>query len=202
MKNELYHSDTYLGEDYSDGIRHFKYVKKEKRNGRWVYYYSDAEYEKAKREYNNAKKDYNKASSEYKKNQSQIEKYDRDEKLARVGKNMVGSVNTKGFINKYRQKRIVKAYESAQDRAHDKKWQHINKRKDLVDKELNAYDKEQSAKYKYEQTANKDKIRKTAAKAIVKTANKLSITSQKAKNNIKKGKKKLDKLFSKNKKKK
>ena len=40
-KNELYHSDIYLGEDYTDGIKHWKYISKEKINGRWRYYYKD-----------------------------------------------------------------------------------------------------------------------------------------------------------------
>lgn len=40
-KNTLYHSDVYLGKDFSDGIRHWKYIKREKKNGRWVYYYND-----------------------------------------------------------------------------------------------------------------------------------------------------------------
>jgi len=36
----LMHSDTYLGEDYtSSNIMHYKYIKKERKNGRWVYYY-------------------------------------------------------------------------------------------------------------------------------------------------------------------
>ena len=42
-RNRLYHSATYLGQDYSDGIRHFKYVKREKINGKWVYYYDSKE---------------------------------------------------------------------------------------------------------------------------------------------------------------
>ena len=34
--NELYHSEVYLGQDYSDGIRHFKYWKREKGpDGKW-----------------------------------------------------------------------------------------------------------------------------------------------------------------------
>lgn len=42
-KNDtLYHSDVYLGEDYSDGIYHWKYIKKEKKNGKFVYYYDNA----------------------------------------------------------------------------------------------------------------------------------------------------------------
>lgn len=41
---ELYHSDTYLGKDFSDGIKHWKYIKRERKNGRWVYYYNDDHY--------------------------------------------------------------------------------------------------------------------------------------------------------------
>lgn len=37
--SEIYHSDVYLGQDFSDGFKHWRYVKKERRNGRWVYYY-------------------------------------------------------------------------------------------------------------------------------------------------------------------
>lgn len=38
-ETELYHSGIYLGKDYSDGIKHWKYIKKERKNGHWVYYY-------------------------------------------------------------------------------------------------------------------------------------------------------------------
>lgn len=39
-KNELYHSDTYLGQDFSDGIKHYKYVKKIPiGNGKYRYIY-------------------------------------------------------------------------------------------------------------------------------------------------------------------
>ncbi|MBO7080279.1 MAG: hypothetical protein J6W64_10890 [Bacilli bacterium] len=37
---ELYHSDKYLGADYSDELKHYKYIKREMKNGRWVYYYN------------------------------------------------------------------------------------------------------------------------------------------------------------------
>lgn len=37
---ELYHSDKYLGADYSDELKHYKYIKRERINGRWVYYYN------------------------------------------------------------------------------------------------------------------------------------------------------------------
>lgn len=39
--NEIYHSDTYLGKDFSDGIKHWKYIRRERRNGRWVYFYKN-----------------------------------------------------------------------------------------------------------------------------------------------------------------
>ena len=55
-KNVLYHSDVYLGSTFNDGIYHWKYVKREKRNGKWVYYYSDPTYDKAKNNYNAADK--------------------------------------------------------------------------------------------------------------------------------------------------
>ena len=36
------HSDIYLGEDYiSSNLKHWKYIKKERKNGRWIYYYND-----------------------------------------------------------------------------------------------------------------------------------------------------------------
>jgi hypothetical protein len=49
---KLYHSDVYLGQDYSDGIQHFKYIKREKVNGKWVYYYKDDLTKKAEKNYN------------------------------------------------------------------------------------------------------------------------------------------------------
>lgn len=57
-QNELRHSSIYLGRDYDDGIKHWKYVKKEKVNGKWKYYYKDDEYDNAKTEYENAKNKY------------------------------------------------------------------------------------------------------------------------------------------------
>ena len=43
-QNELYHSDIYLGEDYSDGIKHYKYLKKVKSaSGKWRYIYDESD---------------------------------------------------------------------------------------------------------------------------------------------------------------
>lgn len=35
----IMHSDRYLGADYTCGLQHWKYLKKEKINGKWRYYY-------------------------------------------------------------------------------------------------------------------------------------------------------------------
>ena len=53
--DELYHSDVYLGKEFSDGIKHWKYIAKEKINDHWRYFYSDAEYNAAKLKYKLAK---------------------------------------------------------------------------------------------------------------------------------------------------
>lgn len=47
--SSLYHSDTYLGDDYTDGIKHYKYLYKEVRNGHNYYVYKDDEMKKARR---------------------------------------------------------------------------------------------------------------------------------------------------------
>lgn len=40
--DELFHSDEYLGEEFDDGLHHWKYIKREKVNGKWRYYYDDS----------------------------------------------------------------------------------------------------------------------------------------------------------------
>lgn len=37
--DELFHSDTFLGDEFDDEMYHWKYVKKKKVNGKWRYYY-------------------------------------------------------------------------------------------------------------------------------------------------------------------
>lgn len=39
----------------TDDLRHWKYVKREKKNGKWRYYYKNSELDNAKKEYDNAK---------------------------------------------------------------------------------------------------------------------------------------------------
>lgn len=38
----LIHSDIYLGEDYtSKNLVHYKYIKRERKGARWLYYYEN-----------------------------------------------------------------------------------------------------------------------------------------------------------------
>lgn len=47
-QNELYHSDTYLGTDYSDGLKHWKYIKRYRgRDGKYRYVYANKETHKS-----------------------------------------------------------------------------------------------------------------------------------------------------------
>lgn len=87
----LYHSDTYLGETYEDGLKHFKYIKREFVNGRWKYYYRDEQYEK----YNDA---YKKSSKQVKSN------------IKNVNKNnaIIDDYNKSGVIGRLRKKDAVK----------------------------------------------------------------------------------------------
>lgn len=45
-KEELFHSDTFLGDEFSDEMYHWKYIKKKKVNGKWRYYYDNSELDK------------------------------------------------------------------------------------------------------------------------------------------------------------
>lgn len=45
-KDELYHSDTYLGSEYDEGLKHWKYIKRYRspKTGKWVYVYTTKEF--------------------------------------------------------------------------------------------------------------------------------------------------------------
>lgn len=38
-QSDLVHSDSFLGMEFSDELYHWKYIKREKKNGKWRYYY-------------------------------------------------------------------------------------------------------------------------------------------------------------------
>ena len=39
--SSLFHSSTYYGQEFDDGLRHWKYIKREKVGGKWRYWYDD-----------------------------------------------------------------------------------------------------------------------------------------------------------------
>jgi hypothetical protein len=49
-EEELFHSDTFLGDEFSDEMYHWKYIKKKKVNGKWRYYYDTTELDKFDKE--------------------------------------------------------------------------------------------------------------------------------------------------------
>lgn len=61
-KDELYHSDTYLGSEYDEGLKHWKYIRKYRNSkGKWTYVYANKETHKdIQKKYNALKKDVNK----------------------------------------------------------------------------------------------------------------------------------------------
>lgn len=44
--NKLYHSDTYRGQDFTNGIKHYKYLRKVKTPYGWRYIYDESELKK------------------------------------------------------------------------------------------------------------------------------------------------------------
>lgn len=45
-ESELFHSDTFLGDEFSDEMYHWKYIKRVKKNGKWRYYYNKGQLKK------------------------------------------------------------------------------------------------------------------------------------------------------------
>ena len=58
MEQELYHSEIYLGQEFSDELYHWKYLSRKRKNGRWVYTYKNQDYAKAKNNLDKAERDY------------------------------------------------------------------------------------------------------------------------------------------------
>ena len=52
--NSLYHSDVYLGEDFSDGFKHYKYLRKYVKNGHTYYVYDESQLKAHERKYEKA----------------------------------------------------------------------------------------------------------------------------------------------------
>lgn len=184
-KNELFHSDTYLGQDFSDGIRHWKYIKREKVNGRWRYYYKDNAYDKANTAYQKAQKQVDSNHYTVNRNNRRIERNNA----------IIEDYNSSNAISKVFKRKKVKAAvkENEKTSAQSQK---------IVDRHRTDEANLRSAKYKREEEANKDTTRKQLAKTGVKVANKLSDASYAVGKQARKGKKAIQKQLNKLKKKK
>lgn len=73
LSNYIISPDGKLYHASDDYLQHWKYIKREKVNGKWKYYYHDDKVDKTKREYNSAKAvkeaiedEYKRASDKYK----------------------------------------------------------------------------------------------------------------------------------------
>lgn len=86
MNEAVRHSDTYLGQDASDGIRHWKYIRKYKApSGRWVYVYASKKtHQEIARNQKQAKKESTRATSYFKRAQSEASKYGGTSDLSRL----------------------------------------------------------------------------------------------------------------------
>ena len=165
--NVLYHSDVYLGQDYSDGIRHWKYIKREMKNGKWVYYYNDADLNKATNKYNKAIKNQTKAMTKNFKANKEISDYNDSFFKRRSSKAHKKALKAKATASE-----AIAEYRQA---------------------ERDAYDAENQMKL----LNKKDKIRKTLAKSAVKVANAQSDINEKDKKKVKKVLKSLNKTKNK-----
>ena len=201
MDNEkLYHSDIYLGEVYDDGIKHWKYIKKEKKNGRWVYYYHHDEYE-------NSKKDYGKKFEAYKKAEDQ--KMEATSKRVSAANDFALTNFSREFGNavynsRYKGKILVDPIAKYQykkklnklDKDYIKTSKALNKARDneeaSSEKLENARANFNKASSKYNKITNRTKIERFIGRLTTKTLNKISKTNYDTK---RKGKKFIDDIF-------
>ena len=195
---KIFHSDVYLGQEFSDGLYHWKYIKRERRNGRWVYYYNDEAMNKAQTNAKAAKSDYNKYSKAMEKIQEQnanlnsrilsnnqtIEAYNRSSLFKRIG-------------NKKKVKTAVKDNENIKKQHNELQ----SKYSGHYAKQREANSKQKTAEYEIYQLNKKDKVKKAVSKQVAKGLDSASKTQHNLSKKINKGKKAIAKLFKKKKKK-
>lgn len=203
MNNELYHSDIYLGQDFSDGVKHFKYIKRERKNGRWVYYYSNEEYNKAKQASKAASAKADVLNKEYAKASREHSNKVIADNNARVRQQLSFHLkdSSKGIINKYKANKNYEQAKKDSSKAYNELVDAYKKKSEALSKSYNADQEASAAKSKYEKVAKKTKAHRAVGKTVVKVANKLSNASYKAKKKVDKGKKAISNLFNKKKKK-
>lgn len=196
---ELFHSDTYLGQDFSDGIRHFKYIKREMVNGRWRYYYKDDAYDKAKANAQAASDRWNSAKNRM----AQLEKAnEKGNEQIEKNNDVIRKYNRSGVIGKIVRGKKVKAASKSNDKISKQQREYQSEYSKEYEKSRKAMYEVENAQYEQHKAYNKDKARKVAAKAGVAVANAASATGYSIKKQAKKGKKAVQKQLNKLKKKK
>lgn len=195
---KLFHSDVYLGQEFSDGIYHWKYIKRERKNGRWVYYYNDEDMNKAQADARSAKKDYDNATTSMANLQKQNSKL--NNKL-RSNNSKITQYNNSGVFGKISKKKGAQS--AVKDNEKIKKQQDglQSKYSDSYLKQMNAKNRQSSAEYEMSQLNKKDRVRKAVAKGVAKGLDKASNAQHKLAKKIEKGKKAIANLFKKKKKK-
>ena len=210
MRNELYHSDKYLGQDFSDGIKHYKYIKREMKNGRWVYYYKDDLTNKAQKNFNRAEKKHLKAFNNVsnvrlKRDNAKrnIKYYDKQSQISSAHKDVAANTYLDAkwyeFSKKNRMKKLGKSY-TEDIKSHNKNMNEnkadVKKyNKDLKKAKLKSKQADTDYKIAYDElkrAKQKDKGKKAVAKVLVKGLN----TAESIKSASKKASKKINKAVN------
>lgn len=140
MANYIYTNGNIVS---TDDIKHWKYIKREKKNGKWRYYYSDNEYNKAAKNVASAKKD--------------VDMYDRiSEKHNYHFRDYEKQIVSDGKIDDG-EKAGIKYFLNTEDKINAERTK--------------AGEKYVKATKALEKLNNKDKFRKAAAKGAIKVAN-------------------------------
>lgn len=170
--NELYHSDTYLGEDFSDGVYHWKYLDKIKLpKGKWRYIYERAKGipKAASKSIDNARKSIDKAlgSNEKKRYKDASAKYKSAKKAKESAKDYNNKISSNTSIPSS-VKKIVSDNYKKKVKEFDNSKTELSKKKDSYSK--TAYGKLDKAKNFVKKALKNLITTKTTAKPTVKPA--------------------------------
>ena len=121
QRNILYHSYTYLGQTFEDDeLRHWKYISKERKNGRWVYTYKNDKYENSKQSLDNAKQNYDKKFMNYAVADSNVQVngklYNKDGKLSNDEAEQYGRYSMERDKSKAEYEKAEKNYDATKSK--------------------------------------------------------------------------------------
>lgn len=156
-KEVIRHSDIYLGETFDDGLRHWKYIRKEKKNGYTRYYYKDDEYDKAEKEYEDA------ITKEY-------------QKIFKVGQ-------TTNEYNAYEEKAKADGYYTPEE--HKESGRLYQKELDAHKEYRTAVKRAEIAEKNYRKVKIKSLPRRTIGKGVAAVADAISLLAGKIKKKFK-----------------